>query len=347
VRTEVTDSALVELLAQLRRIGEASVSVAELEAAKGQLVGRFPLTIETATDVASAVSQARLLGLPADYLQLYRTRLANVTAPQLQQTARSLIRPAQAYVVVVGDAQKLHGKLQAIAPVKLVSATGEPMTLADLSPRAGALDFDVSRLAARRDSFVVRVQGNPMGAATAELAKAGDGWTITGRFAIPAAGMQQGATVTTDARLSPRRIEGGGSVQGQELKTDITVQGGRAKGTTVVPSAQGAQTVNVDAPVGADVVDDNAVQFLVAALRWAPGARHTFNTFSSRGTVRPVTLTVAGTEQVTVPAGTFETYRVEQTGGEAPLTYYITTAAPHRIVRITFAGQPIEMVLAK
>ena len=49
----------------------------------------------------------------------------------------------------------------------------------------------------------------------------------------------------------------------------------------------------------------------------------------------------------TVPAGTFETYRVEQTGGEAPITLYVTTAAPHRIVRITFAGQPIEMVLAK
>ena len=63
--------------------------------------------------------------------------------------------------------------------------------------------------------------------------------------------------------------------------------------------------------------------------------------------MRPVTLTVAGTERVTVPAGTFETYRVDQTGGDAPLTFYVTTAAPHRVVRITFAGQPIEMVLAK
>jgi hypothetical protein len=50
---------------------------------------------------------------------------------------------------------------------------------------------------------------------------------------------------------------------------------------------------------------------------------------------------------VTVPAGTFEAYRVELTGAEAPLTYFVTTAAPYRVVRIAFAGQPIEMVLAK
>jgi zinc protease len=348
VRTEVTDSALVELLAQLRRIGRETVAPAELEAAKGRLVGSFPLTVETAADIAGAVSRARLFGLPADYLQMYRTRLAAVTTPQLQQAARALIRPEQALVVVVGDAQKLHDRLKAIAPVRLVSTTGDPMAAADLAPRAAAASVNFGALAARRDSFVVLVQGNPMGAATASLAKAADGWTITSQMSIGGGMVQQSGSVTTDARLSPRRVQGGGSIQGQALKTDVTVAGGRATGTASVPGAQGIQTVSVDAAVPPDAVDDNAVQFLVGLLEWRAGARHTVNAFSaSRNAVRPITLAVTGTERVTVPAGTFEAYRVEQTGGEAPLTLYVTAAAPHRLVRVTFAGQPLELVLAK
>ena len=233
VRTEVTDSALVELLAQVRRMGAEPVSPQELEAAKGQLVGRFPLTIETAADVANAVINARLLGLPADYLTMYRTRLAAVTAPQVQQAARTLMRPAQSLVVVVGDGEKLHGRLTAIAPVRIVSPTGDPMTAADLAPRAAAsTGIDFSTLRASRDSFVVLVQGNPMGFAVTELARAGEGWRLATSMNMAGGMVQQTSTITTDARLAPRRIEGGGSVQGQTLKTDITIADGRATGTT-------------------------------------------------------------------------------------------------------------------
>ncbi|MHB1223736.1 MAG: M16 family metallopeptidase, partial [Gemmatimonadaceae bacterium] len=117
VRTEVTDSALVELLSQLRRLRAGPVSADELTAAKGALVGSFPLTIQTAEQIAGAVAQARLLGLGADYLKEYRNRLSAVTAADLQRAARAAISPDSALVVVVGDGTKLHDRLRAIAPV--------------------------------------------------------------------------------------------------------------------------------------------------------------------------------------------------------------------------------------
>jgi len=61
--------------------------------------------------------------------------------------------------------------------------------------------------------------------------------------------------------------------------------------------------------------------------------------------VRQVTLAVTGTESVTVPAGTFEAYRVELTGGANAATLFITTAAPHHVVKIAPTGTPIEVVL--
>jgi zinc protease len=346
VRSEVTDSALVEMMAQLRRLGTEAISPTELENAKGALVGVFPLTVETAQQVAEQVARVKTLGLPADYLQTYRTRLSAVTGPALQQAAQRWVRPEQGLIVVVGDGAKIHEKLKAIGPVRIVTPQGDPMTPADLTPRAVAATFDFTRLAARRDSFVVRVQGNPMGASTYELAKEADGWLVKEATTIAGGMVQQGTTLRTDASLAPRLLEQRGKMQGQDTKADITFAGGRAKGAAVTPSAQGLKPVTVDVELPVGTIDDNALAFALPLLRWAPGAKHVLSSFSAgKGTVTPITLTVTATEQVTVPAGTFEAYRVEQTGGEAPVTFFLATAAPHRLLKLTTG--PVELVLAK
>ncbi|HEX5869880.1 MAG TPA: pitrilysin family protein, partial [Longimicrobium sp.] len=53
VRSEATDSAVAEMLTQVRRIATEPVTAQELEAAKGYLVGSFPIGIQTAGEVAS------------------------------------------------------------------------------------------------------------------------------------------------------------------------------------------------------------------------------------------------------------------------------------------------------
>ncbi len=347
VRTEVTDSALVELLAQLRRLGAEAVPAAELDNAKGALVGSFPLTVETAQQVAERVAFVKTRGLPADYLQTYRTRLSNVSAPTLQQAARRWVRSEQALVVVVGDGQKVYEKLKAIGPVRIVTPQGDAMTPADLTPRATALALDLGRLAARRDSFVVRVQGNPLGAAAYELARDGEGWVITEALSIAGGMVQQRTTLRTDARLAPRALQQQGKVQGQDTKTDVTFADGRAKGSAVAPGAQGIKQVAVDAELPAGTLDDNAGLYALPLLRWAPGAKHVVSMFSAgKGAAVPLTYAVVGTESVTVPAGTFEAFKVETTGSDQPTVYWLSTAAPHRIVKLLVAGQ-LEVVLAK
>ncbi len=136
-RTAVTDSALTEILAQLRRLRSQPVTAAELESAKGALVGGFPLTIQTAQQIAEAVSEARLLGLGADYLDEYRNRLAAITVSEVGKAARAAIRPDSALIVVVGDGAELYDELSRIAPVKIVSADGKPLTQDDLVAKVG------------------------------------------------------------------------------------------------------------------------------------------------------------------------------------------------------------------
>lgn len=348
VRTEVTDSALIELMAQLKRIRTQPVSAVELEGAKGALVGSFPLTIETASQVAGSVATAKLLGLPANYLASYRTRLAAITPAQLTAGAQASIRPDASVIVVVGDATKIHDKLQKIAPVRMVSVEGTPLTAKDLVIKSGTLDLDMTRLVPRRDSFTIMVQGNPFGFQTNALEKTADGWRYTANAQLATILQETSELLFTD-KIEMRSLKESGKFQGADTKTELTYAGGRVKGSATTPSQTGGvESKEVDAEVPAGVLDENGLQAVLPALKWDAQAKWTLPVFSGGdGTLRQLSLAVAGTESVTVPAGTFEAYRVEVTGGQAPRTFFVTTAAPHRLVKVTTAGAPIEFVLAK
>src|SRR5690606_14126216 len=175
VRTEVTDSAATEMLQQLVRLRTEPVQADELSLTKSTLVGRFPLTIQTASQVAGAVRDARLYNLPGDYLQTYRTRLAAVTAPQLMNAAEHFTRGEGAVMVVVGDASKVYPSLSqgAPGPITIINAEGDTLQPSDIAESAAAAGapslLDASRLRASRDSFNVVVQGTPFGAMVRDL----------------------------------------------------------------------------------------------------------------------------------------------------------------------------------
>jgi zinc protease len=346
VRTEVTDSALVEMLAQLRRIGAEAVPAQELENARSAAVGSFPLTIQTANQVAGAVATAKLLGLPDDYLQMFRTRLAAVTAKQLQDAAKQVIRPDAALIVVVGDATRVYDNLKDIAPTRIVDVEGKPIAPSALTVAAEALPVDVSKLAARTDSFTILVQGNPFGYQKSTLTKSANGWVYADETQIGPI-VNQKTEVTFSGTGETRKVVQSGKVQGQDTKVDVTVADGRATGSATTPASQ-MKSVTVDTDVPPGIIDDNGLTALIPALPWSADASWSFPVLSSGdGTVKTYSLKVTGTESVEVPAGTFETYKVLMSGGQQPITMYISTAAPHQLVKLTIVGAPIEVVRAK
>jgi hypothetical protein len=89
-----------------------------------------------------------------------------------------------------------------------------------------------------------------------------------------------------------------------------------------------------------------AALFLANAMDLVDKQVIEFNWFNSQnGQVVPIRLAVEGVETVTVPAGTFEAFRVEQTGGQPGNTLFITTAVPRRIVRIDVTGSEMQLHL--
>lgn len=137
VRSAVTDSALAELMVQLRRIREEPVPQAELDRAKSFLVASFPASVETSAQAAGQLATTRLLGLPAEHLTQYAQRVGAISAADVQRVAREYLHPERAVLVVVGDAAQVLEKVRPIAPVSVFDVEGRPLDPATLQPAGG------------------------------------------------------------------------------------------------------------------------------------------------------------------------------------------------------------------
>jgi zinc protease len=346
-RTEVTDSALTELLHQIDRVRTETIPDSELVAAKGFLVGSFPLTIETPRQIAQVVTTARLLGLGPDYIQRYRDRLTAVSGLRARAAAQRVFKRDALTIVVVGDAKVLYDKLKAIAPVRLVDVGGKPMDPAELNPTGGPVAFDRSQIVAHSDSFQALVQGNVFGAQTAKVVVTGDSIVYSESTTIGP--FQQQSTVVLNGDLSMRHTDQSSVVQGQHTEIHLTYAGGRVKGTSQSPQPGGTpKSITVDTTVAAGTIDDNALAVLLAALPLEQGKTFNLNVFSTgEGTTKVVSVKVAALENVAVPAGTFPAYRLEVAGMQLPIVIHVTQQAPRRVVRIAPTGAPLVFELVK
>ena len=101
----------------------------------------------------------------------------------------------------------------------------------------------------------------------------------------------------------------------------------------------------MDTAVSSGIIDDNGLVALLPALPWTLNTRWTIPLFGSgENRIRSVTLTVADIGPVRTPAGTFEAFRADLEGASQAVSFYVTTTAPHRLVRITLAGSPVEFL---
>ena len=210
---------------------------------------------------------------------------------------------------------------------------------------AGPINF--ASLVARTDSFVVRAQGNTLGFQRTVIERTETGFRVTDDVQINPI-MTQHTEVDLGLDGTMRSTKQKGQVRGQDATIDIAYQDGRARGVATIPSMAGAVTTTIDTTVTAGAIDDNLITALLPAMDWSPSASFTVPVFlSGKGYVQSLTLTVKGTETITVPAGTFEVYRIDLSGGQAPVAMYVTTGVPRRLVKVAPQGAPIEFVLAQ
>lgn len=126
VRNEVTRESVQEVLAELRRIRTGDVETQELDDVKNYLMGVFPATVQSSSDIASRLVDMELYGLPEDYFDRYRENIAAVGKEEIERVAKKYIDPDRALIVIVGSAKAIREPLGTLGfPIKELDIEGK------------------------------------------------------------------------------------------------------------------------------------------------------------------------------------------------------------------------------
>ncbi len=107
VRNSVTDSAVTQILYEMKRIRDEKVPDEELQKVKNYITGNFAIGLENPQTIANFAINTARYNLPQDYYANYLKNVAAVTPEDVKKEADKYITPENAYVVVVGNADSI------------------------------------------------------------------------------------------------------------------------------------------------------------------------------------------------------------------------------------------------
>ena len=115
VRNAVTDSAVVEIISEVRRIVEEPVTAEDLKNAKAKYVGSFVLALEKPETIARYALNIVTEDLPSDFYTTYLERLNAVTIEEVQQAAKKYFKFSNAKIVITGKGSDVADNLENVS----------------------------------------------------------------------------------------------------------------------------------------------------------------------------------------------------------------------------------------
>lgn len=131
VATTKTDSAMIELMGELRGFGrDRPLTADEFAQAQASLVRSLPLNFESASQVAGAALTILDNKLPLDYYSQLTGNYMRVTPATATTAATKYLDPGHLAIVLVGDRRAIEGPLRAanLAPIVIVDENAKPIT---------------------------------------------------------------------------------------------------------------------------------------------------------------------------------------------------------------------------
>jgi zinc protease len=114
VRTNVTDSSLVEFFKELRGMRDSQVKDEELAKAKASLELGIPDELETTSQIAGELSSLGVFGLTLEEKRDFARKVRAVTKADVQRVARQYIQEDRVLITVVGDLAKIRPGIEAL-----------------------------------------------------------------------------------------------------------------------------------------------------------------------------------------------------------------------------------------
>ncbi|KGO94062.1 M16 family metallopeptidase [Flavobacterium subsaxonicum] len=127
VRNAVTDSSVVEILNELKKMRADLVSAEDLKNAKAKYVGNFVMQIEKPATVARYALLTQTQSLPEDFYENYIKNINAVTPEDVKAAANKFFLADKSRIVIVGKAADvLPGLEKSKIPVNYFDKFGKP-----------------------------------------------------------------------------------------------------------------------------------------------------------------------------------------------------------------------------
>lgn len=112
VRNAVADSAVYQILNEIKRLGSEPASAEDIQLVKSTYNGSFAMGLEDKANIAEYALNVEIEGLPKNFYQTFLQKLNAVTAADIQRVAKKYILNNQARIIVVGKAAEVGPKLE-------------------------------------------------------------------------------------------------------------------------------------------------------------------------------------------------------------------------------------------
>jgi len=136
VKQTATDSAIHEMIYEIRNLAENGVTEDELQAAKANLGGSFGRSLESPSTIASFAINTERYGLPDDFYATYLQQLNAVTVEDVNKAARKYLMPDNLYITAVGNGREIGEKLQVFGDLTRYTNMGDVEKEIDLGEEA-------------------------------------------------------------------------------------------------------------------------------------------------------------------------------------------------------------------
>ncbi len=164
----------------------------------------------------------------------------------------------------------------------------------------------------------------------------GNVWTAVEKLDTPMGEMLDTATLEKGSLTLRKRV-----VQQGPMAIHVEFSNGKATGKMEMEGGDKPFSVDLDGPIFADGAGSS---FVIGCLPLAAGFRTTFRNFDvQKQKVKLMRLEVAGSEGVTVPAGTFDTFRVELSSAEGGLDKFTVWIAKETRTPVKISTLMAEM----
>ena len=128
VRNEVTDSAVVQTIKEVKRIQDNPVDEKALANAKAKYVGDFVLALERPSTIARYAINIKTNDLPEDFYAEYLKKINAVTVADVQRVANKYFNAENARFIVVGKGSDVIENLEKTGiPIKYFDKEANPV----------------------------------------------------------------------------------------------------------------------------------------------------------------------------------------------------------------------------